>query len=80
MKVKVKMPKLGDTVEEVLVIEWNVAVGDTVSVDDPLMLVETDKVDADVPSPVDGTVQELLVAAGDEVATAAPICVIDATA
>ena len=38
------MPKLGETVDEVLVLEWTVAVGDVVSQGDTLMTVETDKV------------------------------------
>jgi pyruvate dehydrogenase E2 component (dihydrolipoamide acetyltransferase) len=79
VKVKVKMPKLGQTLDAVVVIEWLCQVGDTVQTDDPLMTVETDKVDADVPSPVTGVVTEQLVGAQDEVTTGTPICVIDAT-
>ena len=54
------MPKLGETVDEVLVLEWSVSVGDVVSQGDTLMTVETDKVEAELPSPVSGTVVELL--------------------
>ena len=77
MRHVVKLPKLGDTAEEVLVLEWNVAVGDSVEVDAPLMRVETDKVEADVPAPVAGVVVELRAAVDDEVAVGAPLCVID---
>lgn len=80
MKVKVKMPKLGQTVDEVVVTEWLCDVGQHVQTGTPLMTVETDKVDTDVPSPVTGVVVELLVAPDDEVATGAAICLIDATA
>lgn len=75
---KVKMPKLGDTVDEVLVVELLVEVGDTVGIGDPLMVVETDKVDAEVPAPVAGEVKEILVALEDEVPTGAVIAVIEA--
>ncbi len=73
----IKLPKLGDTAEEVLVLEWNVAVGDNVAAGDALMRVETDKVEADVPAPVGGVVAELRVAVDDEVAVGAALCVID---
>lgn len=80
MRTKVKMQKLGETVDEVLVLEWLVAVGDRVSEGDTLMRVETDKVDADVPSPVSGEIVELLVAVEDEVQVGAAICTIEAAA
>ena len=71
------MPKLGETVDEVLVIDWAVSVGDVVSVGDTLMTVETDKVEADLPAPVSGTVAELLVDVDDEVQVGEPVCTID---
>ncbi len=77
MRQIVKLPKLGDTANEVLVLEWTVAVGDAVSVGDVLMRVETDKVEADVPSPVAGTVAELRVEVEEEVAVGTAICVIE---
>ena len=77
MRQIVKLPKLGDTANEVLVLEWSVAPGATVAVGDVLMRVETDKVEADVPSPVAGTVAELRVEVEDEVAVGAPLCVIE---
>ena len=77
MRSNVKMPKLGETVDEVLVLEWTVAVGDVVAVGDTLMTVETDKVEADLPSPVGGTVVELLVEIDDEVEVGTPVCAID---
>ncbi|MCY3561277.1 MAG: hypothetical protein OXH20_08945 [bacterium] len=77
MRQTVKLPKLGDTANEVLVLEWSVAVGDAVAAGDVLMRVETDKVEADVPSPVAGTVAELSVGVEDEVPVGAAICVIE---
>ena len=77
MRQTVKLPKLGDTANEVLVLEWSVAVGDAVAEGDVLMRVETDKVEADVPSPVAGSVAELSVGVEDEVPVGAAICVIE---
>lgn len=77
MRATVKLPKLGDTANEVLVLEWSVTPGDSVAVGDVLMRVETDKVEADVPSPVAGTVAELRAEVEEEVAVGAPICVIE---
>jgi len=77
VRAKVKLQKMGETVDEVVVLEWTVGVGDTVAEEDTLMRVETDKIDVDVPSPVAGTVVELLVAVDDEVSVGTPICTIE---
>ena len=77
MEHRVKLPKLGDNTDEVVVIEWVVNEGDTVAVGDPLLRVETDKVDADVPSPIAGVVRRLLVNPSDEVATGTVVCVVE---
>ncbi len=77
MRQIVKLPKLGDTANEVLVLEWHVGPGDSVAPGDVLMRVETDKVEADVPSPVAGTVAELRVDVEDEVEVGAALCVIE---
>lgn len=76
-KTTIKMPKLGETVDEVVIIEWVKSEGDRVEVGDVLVNVETDKVDAELPSPVAGTLVIQLVAEGDDVATGAPVCVIE---
>jgi pyruvate/2-oxoglutarate dehydrogenase complex dihydrolipoamide acyltransferase (E2) component len=70
----VVLTRLGDTVDNVVVIEWLVAVGDVVAVGDGLVRVETDKVEVDVESPYAGTVAELLAEEGDEVATGSTLC------
>lgn len=77
MHITVKMPKLADTTDQFIVLGWQCAVGQNIAEGQTLMEVETDKVDAEVPSPVGGMVAELLVAAEDEVRTGTPICVID---
>ncbi len=63
----VLMPKWGMTMQEGDLVEWLVAVGDTVAAGQPLATVATEKVDADVESPSAGTVVELLAEAGDTV-------------
>jgi pyruvate/2-oxoglutarate dehydrogenase complex dihydrolipoamide acyltransferase (E2) component len=73
----VTLPKLGDTVSEVYVLEWLVEVGDLVEPETALMTVETDKVDAEVPSPVAGRVVERLVEADAEIETGTPLCIIE---
>jgi len=74
------LPRLGDTVDEVVVIEWLVEVGLHVNKGDPLMRVETDKVEVDVESPFAGVVSELLVAQGDEIKTGTVLCTITSQA
>jgi pyruvate/2-oxoglutarate dehydrogenase complex dihydrolipoamide acyltransferase (E2) component len=76
MRHTVKLPKLGDMTEGVLVVEWLVSDGDSITAGDALFRAETDKVDADVPSPISGTLVEKLVAEQDEVANGDPIAVI----
>ncbi len=72
-----KMPRAADTVDEVMVSEWVVAVGADVAAGDPILRVETDKALVEVPSPVAGTLVEQLVAVDDEIATGTPIAVIE---
>ena len=60
----ITMPKLGETVTEGTIGSWLKQVGDTVEFDDPLFEVSTDKVDSEIPSPYDGVLLEILVAAG----------------
>ena len=60
-----------------LIVEWHVAIGDAVTQNSVLATVETDKVDTDVPSPMAGTVVEILAGAGAELAVGEPLCVIE---
>ncbi|MGP5250214.1 2-oxoglutarate dehydrogenase, E2 component, dihydrolipoamide succinyltransferase, partial [Corynebacterium variabile] len=69
----VKMPELGESVTEGTVTNWLKKVGDTVDVDEPLLEVSTDKVDTEVPSPVAGTLVEILADEDDTVDVGAVI-------
>ena len=57
----VTLPQLGETVTEGTITRWFKKVGDSVSADEPLFEVSTDKVDTEVPSPITGTVTEIRV-------------------
>ncbi len=59
MATEVTLPALGESVTEGTVTRWLKEVGDTVSVDEPLLEVSTDKVDTEIPSPVAGTLLEI---------------------
>jgi glutaconyl-CoA/methylmalonyl-CoA decarboxylase subunit gamma len=74
---QVKLPKLGDTANEVVVLEWHVEVGATIAEGEPLLTVQTDKVEVEVPSPMSGTVVERLVALDDEVSVGTVIAVVE---
>jgi 2-oxoglutarate decarboxylase len=69
--IQVVMPAMGDSVAEGTVLEWHKQEGDTVSIDETLVEISTDKVDAEVPSPVAGKVVKIHAAEGDTVAVGA---------
>lgn len=68
MSVTVELPQLGESVVEGTIARWLVGPGDAVKQDQPLVEVTTDKVDAEIPSPADGVIEEILVAEGETVA------------
>jgi 2-oxoglutarate dehydrogenase E2 component (dihydrolipoamide succinyltransferase) len=76
MSERVTMPALGESVTEGTVTRWLKNVGDSVEVDEPLLEVSTDKVDTEIPSPVAGTLQEILVQEDDTVPVGADLAVI----
>nr|MBD3623029.1 2-oxo acid dehydrogenase subunit E2 [Sunxiuqinia sp.] len=56
---KILMPKLGESVQEATITKWFVKEGDTIEEDDPVFEVATDKVDSEIPSPVDGVITKI---------------------
>ena len=64
-KFEFKLPDIGEGVVEGEIVEWMVAVGDTVKEDDPILSVMTDKATVEIPAPCDGTVASLVGDAGD---------------
>ncbi len=69
----VTMPELGESVTEGTITQWLKSVGDKVEVDEPLLEVSTDKVDTEIPSPVAGTLVEILANEDDTVDVGAVI-------
>lgn len=67
MRVEVIMPQMGESIVEGQIVEWKKAIGDTVKRDEDVFILSTDKVDAEVPSPADGVLVEILYQAGDTV-------------
>jgi 2-oxoglutarate dehydrogenase E2 component (dihydrolipoamide succinyltransferase) len=73
MSESVSLPALGESVTEGTVTRWLKKVGDRVEVDEPLLEVSTDKVDTEIPSPVAGVIEEILVAEDETVEVGAPL-------
>ena len=76
MSETVNLPALGESVTEGTVTRWLKEVGDEVAVDEPLVEVSTDKVDTEVPSPVAGVIEKILVDEDEDVEVGAPLVVI----
>lgn len=74
---EIKMPKLGESVEEATITRWFVKEGDWVEEDQPLLEIATDKVDSEIPSPVAGQVAKILYPVDSKVAVGLPIAIID---
>ena len=59
MATEILMPQMGESIAEGTITKWLVKVGDTVERDQPVLEISTDKVDAEIPSPADGTLLEI---------------------
>src|SRR5690242_21445719 len=71
MATEIKVPALGESVTEATVARWLKKVGDSVAMDDPLVELETDKVTLEVNAPAAGTLAEIAVPEGGNVAVGA---------
>jgi pyruvate dehydrogenase E2 component (dihydrolipoamide acetyltransferase) len=76
MSEQVVLPALGESVTEGTVTRWLKKVGDTVAVDEPLVEVSTDKVDTEIPSPVAGVIEQILVQEDETVQVGAVLVLI----
>lgn len=74
---EIKMPKLGESITEGTIVSWSVQVGDIIKEDDVLFEVNTAKVSAEIPSPVEGKVLEILFKEGDTVAVGTVVAIVD---
>lgn len=79
-KVELIMPKMGESIVEATILEWVVEIGGEVEQDEPVLEIATDKVDSEVPSPVDGTLVETLFQKGDVVPVGAVIAILETEA
>ena len=75
-----KLPEVGENIESGTVVNIYVSVGDTVTKDQDLLELETDKASLPVPCPMDGVIKEILIAEGDEVAIGSVVMKIDGDA
>jgi 2-oxoglutarate dehydrogenase E2 component (dihydrolipoamide succinyltransferase) len=73
------MPKMGESIMEATITAWSKGVGDEVEQDETILEIATDKVDSEVPSPVDGKIAEVLYNEGDTVAVGEVIARIEST-
>ena len=76
-RIEVVMPKMGESIAEATVVEWFKKVGDVVAENEELMLLSTDKVDSEVPSPAAGVLVEIVAAAGATVPVETLIAIIE---
>ena len=76
MSIEIRVPTLGESVTEATVATWFKKPGDAVAVDEMLCELETDKVTVEVPSPVAGTLSEIIAAEGQTVGVAALLAMI----
>ncbi len=75
---EVRLPALGESVTEGTVTRWLKTVGDHVEVDEPLLEISTDKVDTEIPSPVAGVLEQVLVAEDETVEVGAVLAIVGA--
>ena len=67
MSIDIKVPSLGESVTEATIARWYKNVGDSVTIDEPLLELETDKVTLEVPAPATGQLSDIKVNDGDTV-------------
>src|SRR5437870_9880096 len=74
---RVTMPQLGESVHEGTISKWLVQPGDRIVEFEPMLEVDTDKVNAEVPAPVSGVLKEILAKEGETVQAGAEIAVVE---
>jgi 2-oxoglutarate dehydrogenase E2 component (dihydrolipoamide succinyltransferase) len=79
-RIEVPMPQMGESIAEGTVSKWLKQVGDSVQRDEPILEISTDKVDAEIPSPSDGVVVEVLVQEGETVEVGTVVALLDSEA
>jgi 2-oxoglutarate dehydrogenase E2 component (dihydrolipoamide succinyltransferase) len=75
-QVELIMPKMGESIMEATILKWVKGVGDSVELDETILEIATDKVDSEIPSPVEGTIAEILFEENDVVDVGKVIAII----
>lgn len=76
-KFELIMPKMGESIMEATILNWSKNVGDSVETDETILEIATDKVDSEIPSPVDGVIKEILFKENDVVEIGKVIAIIE---
>ena len=76
-RIEVPMPQMGESIAEGTVSRWLKQLGETVKRDEPLLEISTDKVDAEIPSPSEGVLVEILVQEGETVEVGTIVAYVD---
>ena len=79
MTIDFALPELGEGIEEADVLKILVTPGESISLDHPLIEIETEKATIEVPAPQDGSINKILVAVGDTIKVGQVIVTIDTT-
>ena len=74
---EIVMPKMGESVNEGTILKWHKKVGESVKQDEIIFEISTDKVDTEIPSPVEGVLKEIKYNEGDTVDVGTVVAVID---
>ncbi len=76
-KIDVVMPQMGESITTGTITKWNKNVGDTIEIDEILLEISTDKVESEIPSPVEGKIAELLYPEGETIDVGKVIAIIE---
>lgn len=76
-RIEVVMPQMGESITTGTITKWNKNVGDTIEIDEILLEISTDKVESEIPSPVEGKIAELLYPEGETIDVGKVIAVIE---
>ncbi len=77
MRVKIKVPRLGLTVEDAIVIEWHKKVGDSIEDGEVIGVIEADKATVELESPATGTLTEIIGEIGETYEIGEPLAVLE---
>ena len=75
-EIEIHLPKLGESITSASIVQWFKKEGDSIELDEPLLEVSTDKVSSEIPSPVEGTLAQIVVRVDEEVSVGALLATI----